>query len=241
MILYKYYPCSELSYRSISVRGLWCHYPYKMNDPFECLSLSKKEYSTKELSTLREYCRQSPCERLNNIANHADKDLIELFNLLRNNSLSQFAFCSLSEKADSILMWSHYGSSHRGFVIGFDFKNQRDYHFQKVQYCNSLSGFNVLPHLKNLEGCNSDSVMQEIFQNFSKKADCWSYENEWRIWRKSPCYYQFEPSEVKEIYFGVNCDIETKSIILNLTPYLPKHFIFHQFEFGDNPIRLVKK
>ena len=55
---------------------------------------------------------------------------------------------------------------------------------------------------------------------------------------KQPCYYHFKPDELKEIYFGVNCDIETKAIILKLTDYLPKNFNFNQMEFGDNPVRL---
>jgi len=238
MILYKYFPCSELTYRALSVRGLWCHYPSKMNDPFECLSLAKKDFPIEELATLKSYCGQSTNESLNRLANHGDDALKDLFNLIRCNTLKEMAFCSLSEKPDNILMWSHYGSSHRGFVVGFEFKEMKDHHFQKVQYCDSLTEFDVLPHLKIVEEDYSPENMEAIFKEFSKKASCWEYENEWRIWRKEPCYYTFEPHEVKEIYFGVNCDLETKSIVNNLTPYLPDEFQLFQFEFGDNPIRL---
>ncbi|MBK7668810.1 MAG: hypothetical protein IPJ32_16620 [Sphingobacteriaceae bacterium] len=101
-----------------------------------------------------------------------------------------------------------------------------------------LEGFDPISHLKIIEGDYSHQNMNSVIKDLSQKAMCWNYEREWRIWMKEPTYYHFEPAELKEIYFGVNCDIETKSIILQLTSYLPKEFLFSEMEFGDNPIRL---
>lgn len=37
MILYKYYPCNEYTFRALSELGFWCSPASNMNDPFDCL------------------------------------------------------------------------------------------------------------------------------------------------------------------------------------------------------------
>lgn len=238
MILYKYFPCNANSFKSISLKGLWCHHSNKMNDPFECLANAEINFTKEEIGKIRKYAQASKDERVKSLGTLDDSGLILMFNSFRKKLIEEFAFSSLSERFDDILMWSHYASSHSGFVFGFEFKNFKDHSLQKVRYVNSIEGFDPISHLKIIEGDYSHPNMDQLIKDLSQKAQCWNYEKEWRIWMKEPTYYHFEPDELKEIYFGVNCDIETKSIILQLTSYLPNEFNFFQMEFGDNPIRL---
>lgn len=239
MILYKYFPCNVNSFKSISLRSIWCDNHRTMNDPFECLAIAKRNLSITELDNLRMLCLKSKNPQLLRIAKLENTLLENLFNEMREKSLAQYAFCSLSETFDDILMWSHYASSHRGFVFGFEFENLKDHTLQKVQYLTALGKMDFSSYLKVMEKDYHIDNMNAIFQDYSSKSVNWSYEKEWRIWRREPSYYSFEPQELKEIYFGINCDIETKSIIVNLTSsYLNKGFIFKEMEFADNPVRL---
>jgi hypothetical protein len=88
------------------------------------------------------------------------------------------ALC-LSEVPDSLLMWSHYGASHSGFVIEFDahhghFNEKRSdsdefRHLRRVLYRETRPS---MP-LSQLEGPDL----------FLVKSGHWSYEREWRILR----------------------------------------------------------
>lgn len=88
------------------------------------------------------------------------------------------ALC-LSEVPDSILMWSHYASSHTGFVLEFDahhphFAEQRSEddefrHLRRVFYRDARPS----APLSEMEGV----------EFFLVKSAHWSYEREWRILR----------------------------------------------------------
>jgi hypothetical protein len=89
----------------------------------------------------------------------------------------QIGILSLSEVADSRLMWSHYAAQHTGFVIGFDemhpyFDRRRSsedefYHLRRVIYREPAA----YRSLMELDG-------EKIFL---VKAPDWSYEREWRL------------------------------------------------------------
>lgn len=88
------------------------------------------------------------------------------------------ALC-LSEVPDSLLMWSHYGASHAGFVLAFDahhpyfhenngpndeFRRLRRVVYREARPSATLAGLNGV-------------------DMFLVKSGHWSYEREWRIFR----------------------------------------------------------
>jgi len=77
----------------------------------------------------------------------------------------------LSAKWDNILMWSHYASEHRGFVIEFRGNDSFfDLGLQKVRYSNQR------PLLKNKpDGWNGGGA-----ELFVTKSTDWAYEEEYR-------------------------------------------------------------
>lgn len=100
-----------------------------------------------------------------------------------------FGILCLSEKADNILMWSHYSANNTGFVIEFDennsFFDQRDKineirrHVKKVRYSNERPQITLLdPNLSNEE--NIEKWIKDFF--WVKSSD-WAYEKEWRIFQ----------------------------------------------------------
>ncbi|MEQ8909388.1 MAG: DUF2971 domain-containing protein [Vicingaceae bacterium] len=237
MILYKYFPDNFYSYRAISIKGLWCHHPVKMNDPFECLGFVNRSFSDKQLQTLREIFLKSDDKSNRELANKKDNLLIDILNKQRREIIKQYAFCSLSETKDDIKMWSHYASNHKGFVVGFKFtKNQIDHHFQKVRYVNKVPQLNVRKFAEFMNG--KYHHLSYLLSDVSVKSTDWKSEKEWRIWRNKPCYYRYELSNIDCIYFGVDCSIETKLIIARLTSDLGEKFEYDEMEFNDNPVGL---
>lgn len=90
---------------------------------------------------------------------------------------SDFGILSLTEAANNVLMWSHYASEHRGFLLQFDeahpFFNQRRgpedefYHLRRVNYANRQV-------FKDLMDLNGDDLLLA-------KGPQWEYEREWRM------------------------------------------------------------
>ena len=84
---------------------------------------------------------------------------------------------SLTEKHDSMLMWSHYGEMHRGIMLGFEsahpfFNRKRSpddefFHLRPVAYAHQR------PHV--------DLLRTNTLELFLTKSQDWAYEKEWRM------------------------------------------------------------
>jgi hypothetical protein len=238
MKLYKYFPDNANSFKALSVRGLWCHYPNKMNDPADCLGYLDRDFSSEDVKLFKAYIAKSNDSDIKNIINYEDKKIIEFFNLQRRELIEKYAFTSLSESFDDILMWSHYASSHTGFVIEFEFDDSKiDHHFQKISYVKKLPKLDITKIAEFMYG--KDENLYYFLEDISVKSSVWNNEKEWRIWRSKPCYYHYEKNSIKNIYFGVNASIETKAIVAKLAGELNKDVLFHFMEFNKNPIKLI--
>jgi hypothetical protein len=88
------------------------------------------------------------------------------------------ALC-LSEVPDSLLMWSHYGASHTGFVVEFDAHHP---HFHEQR--SAEDDFRHLRRVLYREARPSAPLTDmEAPELFLVKSGHWAYEREWRILR----------------------------------------------------------
>lgn len=131
---------------------------------------------------------------------------------------------SLSEKPDSLLMWSHYAASHEGFVLGFNsnhdyFEERKSHedefrHLRKVEY--RLNRPNM--PISKLDGVNV----------FLVKSKEWEYEREWRIIRPlkdatetlptdpfTTYLFDYPPSALDEVILGTRMRKSDKTAIIN--------------------------
>lgn len=94
-------------------------------------------------------------------------------------SLSErFAVFCLSEVRDDILMWSHYGRSHAGMVIGLDTSHislESDPNLLKVEYSPRRADMDYLERRRL-----SKQSKQQTDALIRRKSTQWSYEREWR-------------------------------------------------------------
>ena len=116
MILYKYYPNNENTWKSLANRGLWCHYPKNMNDPFECLGFIERKFGDSELDKFKKQIEKSKNPKWKRFSNLSNSLLQKALNENRKNSIKNYAFCSRSEEHTSELQ-SHSFISYAVFCL----------------------------------------------------------------------------------------------------------------------------
>ncbi len=237
LILYKYLPCNEYTFRALAVRGLWCHNPREMNDPSECLYSIDRILSKPDISKLKELIKSDPSSVLAPISKLSDDKINKIFSDYRKKLANNFAFCSLSTKCDDVLMWSHYANSHKGIVLGIDIDtDDLQEHLQEIKYLNKLPEWDIAKYFDFMNGDDSHNGI--FFQDLSVKSKHWIKESEYRIWRKMPGYWVYKESQIKELYFGVNCDHITKKVVLELLNFLPGNFPVNEMKIDKNTLDL---
>ncbi|OUS12937.1 hypothetical protein A9Q89_04550 [Gammaproteobacteria bacterium 53_120_T64] len=129
---------------------------------------------------------------------------------------SEFSISCFSEVCDSVLMWSHYSSSHTGVCLEFnyeDIEQSIDSELCQVNYVNKP----MRPiELKKMYKLTSTSELGHHPLNFKHKA--WSYEKEWRFMVKSfdKDGYLYNFPRPRRIILGVQTSQEDKDTLLNL-------------------------
>lgn len=142
--------------------------------------------------------------------------------------------------ADSeILLWSHYAKSHQGVRIEFDL-DERNLPLSKVNYSRVRC---AIDFSKAYEG---DHINKVLNQAFNTKSLGWGYEHEVRLILnknsvvKKPVplgykyFFSFDPSWVKSVDFGINCNGETvkniTTILKTRYPHVAMRKAFHHPE-----------
>lgn len=136
-------------------------------------------------------------------------DMASMHANLRNH-FGHYKVLCLSERNDSILMWSHYANHHRGVVLRLACLEETDSSWtvaQPIAYRERMPRFVDHQELRNLITGQSELRREAIAERtiFSKALD-WQYEREWRVYRPSETkmveYLDFNSPELSAVYFG---------------------------------------
>ena len=207
-----------------------------VNDPFDTLPsiVEIKDFVFSEAVKAKRGSRNelSPTETktLINENHDAFKDFA---GVCKTASGRYFIFLSLARQCDNLLMWSHYGDSHKGFVLGFDADSSffapgngkaRD-GLRKVEYKGTR--FRCSPNFRKLTLAKQEEEMTGLL--FTKSND-WIYEEELRILAhpESATYteilkngekchlFQFPPDALREIIFGFAISEQKREEIIEI-------------------------
>lgn len=165
--------------------------------------------STKDLTTLKDKVEDSRQQMLSLIST--------LFPILTSFSKRFSTIACFSEDVKSILMWSHYADSHKGFALEYDFRTTQSMPLERgalypVVYSDERYDASVyitwqFMHVLGFHPKNPDITA------FSKvalhKSRVWEYEREWRIidpgphdpTHPKPTVIHYKPMA---IYYGEN-------------------------------------
>lgn len=147
-----------------------------------------------------------------------------LFPIIAKFSKRFAAYACFSEAVESILMWSHYADSHKGFVLEYDFR---------PTLANPINNMLVLPVIYSNERLDASAYMAWAFLTLNgsrvpnpdtmahikvslHKSLEWEYEREWRMIDGTPRSNPFDtaPSVVhykpNAIYYGCEMALKDK-------------------------------
>jgi hypothetical protein len=113
-------------------------------------------------------------------------------------------FC-VSEKRSDLLMWAHYGDSHRGVCLEFDGMAALMALAQRVMYSATRAPINSY----------ADDRDTMVTKALLCKSEHWAYEAEWRLLRtdKGPGVEQFRPRNLTGVVIGALASSETIKVV----------------------------
>lgn len=150
-------------------------------------------------------------------------------------------FC-LAPNYSNILMWSHYSSSHSGFVVGFDTA-------QLEQFCNDstfsggpITALDFVRYSRPMPQINAyrHSRNERFEKQFLTKAEDWSYEEEYRIlMQNSPNTPRIlPPNAIKRVILGCQIDPTNRERVINILRARGDHLPLFQANTSDTAFAL---
>lgn len=192
--------------RTVKLGEVYLAPPDQFNDPFESRYLlsmdatrdEKVDYLSKVLLKMRRVPDSASARRLaREIASEAGSEFAGLAEPgLIDRLRSNLAVLALAEQPDNILMWSHYGDSHRGVCLEFD--TGADDTFKRAASVTYSSSVPVLRFFK-------DGPAERFVTVALTKSELWRYECEWRVvdYGKGHGVRTIHPGALVGIVFGV--------------------------------------
>jgi hypothetical protein len=226
--LYKYQPYSVQTLDNLKNRRLWFSKSSRFNDPFDCsIPFSIGDISADDYKSLYDLFRAAAPDKKkvdskylsegkpNELLKKAvAQGVRETSNIVE---ADQRGIACFAERADDILMWSHYGDGHRGFCLEFDTKFDP---FQKAYQVTYSDSYPMLNPADVLLGRTHDSAVQLL----TRKSSHWSYEREWRVIHKDgDKEYGVNVSALTGIYFGCAMPFIHKEVIALILANSPTH------------------
>lgn len=217
---YKYLPCDmdEGRIRSILIESdLYLNSCKNFNDPFDTTANIINTGSLKDLrkrygeivETNQPHLKKHEKEVVISMMmkNYAD-DPNTYKKILTKNTQAAGIF-SITKNSRNILMWSHYASQHKGFLLQFELARdpasflyalEMDYSENYPKYDISLS---------------FEHAFKEVML---RKSEDWRYENEWRLLRigGADSFHPFKQEALTGLIFGCKSDEGFRNKILSI-------------------------
>ncbi len=195
----KYYSLKNVRFiHSVIVQSqLYFTNPSDFNDPFE---MNPALYRPKVFKPARLHVRR--------ISPEAMKKIFEKLWIEQQEKLKKWGVCCFAETLDDIVMWSHYSDNHQGLCLIFS---------TRYKFFNGLNQVRYVPkrlQMPLFEKKNPSRLVELMIS----KLDLWSYEKEWRLFRRFRNYkYKYPKSALKGIIFGCRCAPEDRDLVFRLT------------------------
>ena len=185
------------------------------NDPFDCLPFIASPSSSVDFSAWKEQVAASMTQALgydlppafvqrriaDTLSEHSPAEMIPVLQQAARKNAEAMGVLCMAECVESVLMWSHYASNHRGIALRFDFRE--DPHsslrpFWKVAYQDER------PVVRDFYSGQADRPLASAL---AVKAAFWSYEQEWRAMKpdRARQTLSFDPCVITGLVLGAQC------------------------------------
>lgn len=218
--LYKYGRMNEYSQKLFSSSTIWQASAASLNDPFECtpsfvFTHEPDKIMAQLIGTLR---KNDPNLTHNAAVVEATAIYLQgrhrnpaMWDALRDDLIHVFRhklglYC-LTERKDSILMWSHYAADHTGYCLEFEATDYTPV-FGTAQ---CVSYADAYPEINFYNTTDEDKLTLSFLTKFTD----WSYEREWRIidHDAGPGSREYPSELLKSVTFGLKMKDEHKMLI----------------------------
>lgn len=201
MGLFKYYTLNDYTLNVLKENSLYFNLKSNFNDPFDLninLTISKDKFQ-------------------NLLVNHSEaidkltsENIMKLCYWSERLTLQKFGIFCCCKSCNDILMWSHYANNHKGICIEYtdDLINAIKDSYSPYDLAIFCGDIIYDDERKDLNNMIKDNDGTPIF----KKAKCWAYEKEYRIYAFSksiqfPCCLKVKDDYIKRIYIGCNTTV----------------------------------
>jgi len=203
-------------------KALWFSAPEHFNDPFDCQVDIEKTFAAVRGELLEPLDAEFAA-----MVGHVEEHVRS----------TRYAYLCMCKIWNQTLMWSHYGNNHRGAALGFTFESDSPFRIAELTYgdvvyktsalreqmgaVNEAFGMSrqfppAAPGLMWSEGLQfrqgfHDSLIRLYEIVRFMKAECWSYEEEYRFEATiddpaaSGIGRGFAPQDLKHVLFGTLC------------------------------------
>jgi hypothetical protein len=220
--LYKYFPWGGYSegnlHNAIVKSMLRLNPPSTFNDPFELAArlvttateAQKRERfeNLVETQSIGKTAAQKAAA-VDKLMATPDSEIVPVWQRSLERTRSAMGVCCFAGSGNSTLMWSHYGSEHKGICLQFDraLDLPTFSHAIHVQYEPVLPDINFIVELK-----------KDIGAILARKHPCWQYEAESRIIIDGQAgrYFRFRPEALTGIIYGCRAEYPSHEMIERL-------------------------
>ena len=139
------------------------------------------------------------------LAHILDRQFTDILIVERNMS----GVSCFSEHKDNALMWSRYAGNDKGFCLKFDARELEKSigtRFFQVQYSSELPECNLF-------AVEPKNYSKEYAKYLAYKSPYWSYEKEWRAFKRSAGAVPYGKAALESVYLGAAADERTKALI----------------------------
>lgn len=222
-ILYKYRCFNGRSLSMLANNQIYFASPRDFNDPFDC---GAHEHMLDDLreDTLEALARAHPDVSPESVtkentqrfkeAFHQHPEIIQIKEKLKvdhEEFLNSEGVLSLSERNDSILMWSHYANDHKGFCIGFENSLGLD-GLMEVEYSEDR-GNDLIKEFLLMQAMSPEGRQENVTKLYLlRKHIDWRYEQEWRALRKQGLM-EYDDEHLYCVIFGMKMPEDERKVI----------------------------
>jgi len=143
-------------------------------------------------------------------------------------------FC---EENNNMLMWSHYGDSHKGFCLEFDTSYDPFTKMFPVTYSKDIPEIDLNSLINNSEN-NLDTIKANLLHKYID----WEYEKEWRILhQEKTTSFCYKTNALTGVYFGTKIDFSDLEILATIVKGQHSKCKFYVMDKDDGAFKVTPR
>jgi hypothetical protein len=176
MKLYKYFPKERIDF--FDNRLIRLTPAAALNDPFEMFPVYDSIFVTGKRRNKHHSFLGVPLQRIHAIGEQWADMFFNRTAFIQHYLSERYGMFCLSERYDSLLMWAHYASDHRGFIVEVDGAHAW---FNRRQLLPEVGEVGVVRKVTYSNERPITFLKHAPTNVFLVKGKDWTYEQEWRI------------------------------------------------------------